>query len=993
MSMRRLIISVAFCICVTMCAELYALDQPLDYSLRVLIDPASSTVKGEGQIQLRAGDTIRLTWGALNIRSMRLDRKRLPTYSRGQRGMRISTSRKGTLRFTYDGTFKPHGPQKGEAEAANLISSNAVSLVDRWYPGVDRLCLYHLSVTLPNGFEAISEADGIEKISTGALTVFTYRFPYQIEKITLVGSDRYKILKDRVSGIDIFAYVFPEDMQFARTYIDRTKSYLQMYGKLISAYPYKRFSIVENVLPTGYSFPTYTLLGKDVIRLPFIPETSLGHEILHQWFGNLVYIDYTKGNWAEGLTTYLADHLFEEQKHRGPAYRKGLLIDYQSYVNEGNEFSLAEFRSRTDYASKAIGYGKGAMVFHMLRMHVGDEAFMQSLRHLIKAHPHKNVSWTEIRKAFERSSRKDLAWFFQQWVYEKGLPRLSLEDSKVTRKDGSWEVRTTVVQWEKPYALEALLTLGSADPRERRPFQVDARRKPIAISSVSAPDTISLDKAYDVARRLTTREFPPVIARLLGSEEILVVPTAGLHVGYARTIEFFKLRGAIVKETPSEADMRRASLVLLGTDNPLVKQFFGPLKTEGGFSVSVREHPLNPLRVAAIIHTASEEESDLAFFKMLHYGRYSTLAFDKGTNIMKSVDETESGIRSKPMPLPRLDVQTLNRLLEIVGKLGQTKIVYVGESHDQFSHHLVELEIIKELHRQEQPIAIGMEMFQKPTQPALDRYLSGEIDEKEFLKQSQYFTRWGFDYKLYKPILDFARAHGIPVVALNVDREIEDKAYRLGLDSLSPEEKAHIPAQLDYSDKAYEARLRKVFEKHESAHSIPFERFHQAQVLWDETMAESVSEFLKKHPEYRMIVLAGVGHLAYGSGIPRRVARRAPFRHAIILNDVEMEKGIADYVLSPQPVDYTPAPKLMVFLLETHGRVTIQGFSENSISEKAGLKSGDVILQIDGTAIHAVDDVRAELLYHKKGDHLAIKVARKDVPDKEQEKEFILELQ
>ena len=204
-----------------------------------------------------------------------------------------------------------------------------------------------------------------------------------------MASDQYRVVRDRFAGVDILAYFFPADAELAPTYIEWTKRYLKLYGEMLGPYPYKRFSIVENILPTGYSMPTFTLLGQDVVRLPFIPETSLGHEVLHQWFGNLVYIDYAKGNWAEGLTTYLADHLFEEQKNAGTAYRKALLIDYQSYVHEGNEFPLTDFRVRTDNASKAIGYGKAAMVFHMLKKGLGSDVFLRSLRYFISVHRHR----------------------------------------------------------------------------------------------------------------------------------------------------------------------------------------------------------------------------------------------------------------------------------------------------------------------------------------------------------------------------------------------------------------------------------------------------------------------------------------------------------------------------------------------------------------------------------------------------------------------------
>ena len=106
-----------------------------------------------------------------------------------------------------------------------------------------------------------------------------------------------------------------------------------------------------------------------------------------------------------------------------------------------------------------------------------------------------------------------------------------------------------------------------------------------------------------------------------------------------------------------------------------------------------------------------------------------------------------------------------------------------------------------------------MEMFQRPFQKALDDYISGAIDERAFLKRSEYFKRWGFDYNLYKPILDFARAEKIPVVALNLRGEITERSRRSGMDSLTAEEKKELPAELDFSDTEYRDRLKQVFDQ------------------------------------------------------------------------------------------------------------------------------------------------------------------------------------
>jgi hypothetical protein len=270
-----------------------------------------------------------------------------------------------------------------------------------------------------------------------------------------------------------------------------------------------------------------------------------------------------------------------------------------------------------------------------------------------------------------------------------------------------------------------------------------------------------------------------------------------------------------------------------------------------------------------------------------------------------------------------------------------------------------------------------MEMFQRPFQKALDDYIEGKIDERKFLKNTEYFRRWGFDYNLYRPILQFARSERIPVVSLNMRQEMVDVVFRGGLDSLSEEEKEFLPSQMDFSDDAYKERLKKIFREHEHFRTSNFDFFYQAQILWDETMSESVDKFLRTHPSYQMVVLTGSGHLTYGSGIPKRTARRNGYDYAIILNDVDSEKNIADFVLLPGTIPYVSSPKLMVLLMEERGKVKIVGFPPGSISKKAGMKVGDIIQSIDHIPVDSVDDVKIELLFRKKRDKVKVKILRK----------------
>ena len=339
-----------------------------------------------------------------------------------------------------------------------------------------------------------------------------------------------------------------------------------------------------------------------------------------------------------------------------------------------------------------------------------------------------------------------------------------------------------------------------------------------------------------------------------------------------------------------------------------------------------------------------------------------------------------------------LDPSTLKSLSDVIERLATKKIIYVGEAHDKFSHRKVQLQVLQGLYRRDPKIAIGMEMFQRRSQKALDDYIAGLIDERSFLKRSEYFKQWDMDYHLYKPILDFARTHRIPVVALNLRREVVQNVAKDGLDSLSTESRKEIPQELDFSDQAYRSRLEEIFRAHPNFAERSFAFFHQAQILRDEAMAESIDLFLRKNPELRMVVLAGRGHLEYGSGVPKRTFRRNRLDHAIVLNDSEVKRGIADFIVFPEPATTQMAPSLMVNLKEQDRMVRIAGFAKESVSEKAGLKAGDVLIELDGDPVGSMEDVKIALFYKKAGETIKLKVRREGVLSRDQELEFDVEL-
>jgi uncharacterized iron-regulated protein len=342
-----------------------------------------------------------------------------------------------------------------------------------------------------------------------------------------------------------------------------------------------------------------------------------------------------------------------------------------------------------------------------------------------------------------------------------------------------------------------------------------------------------------------------------------------------------------------------------------------------------------------------------------------------------------------------VDLATLTNLEALIPRLADRRVVFVGEAHDRYEDHLNQLAIIRGLHQQGTALAIGMEMFQQPFQPALDAYIAGEIDEDEMLRRTDYFERWRFDYRLYRPILRFAREKGIPVIALNLEREITGKVGDGGLESLSADERARIPAEIDNDDSAYRERVKAVFDLHPKGwqeqaegddkdegkdEGKAFERFLSVQLLWDEGMAERAARYLQDHPDKRMVILAGSGHLEYGQGIPKRLLRRLPLSSAIVLNGGmrDLDPQAADYLLFPRRVELAATGRLGV-MLDTEAKgpgVAVQGFSDNSGAAAAGMKEGDRILRVGDKDIGVYADIRLALIDSRPGQKLPVEVER-----------------
>jgi len=323
-----------------------------------------------------------------------------------------------------------------------------------------------------------------------------------------------------------------------------------------------------------------------------------------------------------------------------------------------------------------------------------------------------------------------------------------------------------------------------------------------------------------------------------------------------------------------------------------------------------------------------------------------------------------------------LDVTTTFTLDQLAARVANDRVVFIGETHNRYDHHLNQLELIRRLHQAEPQLVIGVEYFQQPFQQSVDDYIAGRINETEFLRATEYFQRWGYDYRLYAPIFRYAREQRIAVRALNVPTALPSSVAKVGISGLTEQQRAYLPKHIDPADEFYKDRLRKAFQAHGKKKPGDFDHFVEAQLVWDEGMAEAASIYLNSHPEARMVILAGSGHLEFGSGIPKRLQRRTNATTAIVINsdDAIANPHLADYLLFSKKEVLPPGGVLGVRLEERNGKCLIRSVERGSAAAKTGLRKGEIIADIDGQTVSKIADTRLALWDKKPGDRVRIGV-------------------
>ncbi|MCP3957262.1 MAG: M20/M25/M40 family metallo-hydrolase [bacterium] len=688
---------------------------PIHHDLEIELDPANETLRVTDRITLSGDDGAVefLLNSALTVTDSSVPVEKVPTGDVepffGNNGTsadldvelaRYRVDGAAELSVTYEGTFHfALGDQKEEyargfRETAGIVGEEGVFLAGSsfWVPYFDpELFTFELEASSPEGWHVISQGGGTSRGEDGKTR---WRSEEPMEEVYLVGGPLV-VHRDQAGAVEALVYLRERDDVLAGKYLEATAQYLEMYRGLFGPYPYDKFALVENFWETGYGMPSFTLLGPRVIRFPFILHSSYPHEILHNWWGNSVFVDYLSGNWCEGLTAYLADHLIKEQRGQGALYRRDALQRYRSYVQQGEDFPLVDFRSRHSAATEAVGYGKSLMGFHMLRRGMGDEAFVRGLQDFFRRNRGRRATFEDLRQSFEKASEQDLERFFHDWTRRAGAAALRLTVEGVEQAGESYRVTGRIEQTQggEPLALRVPLVVQTASGAVTEVLPADGSGTGFELVTAEPPLALHADPAFDLFRLLDPREIPPSIGQIFGEPRILAVLPG--DAGSEEQGQYRELMAAwqsdshdIEVRTDSEVDDLPAdrAVWLLGAGNRFAGELFAPDPALGfevgaeGLSIQqeeipysdhslvvVNRHPADPSRAVGWLVVEPAAAFPGMARKLPHYGKYSYLGFegDEPTNVVKGqwptadsplrVDLRPAGERTSALPSPKLE--------------------------------------------------------------------------------------------------------------------------------------------------------------------------------------------------------------------------------------------------------------------------------------------------------------------------------------------------
>lgn len=445
----------------------------------------------------------------------------------------------------------------------------------------------------------------------------------------------YRVKERKIRGVVIRTYFHKDLSNFSDNYISQSAKFLKKFSSTIGEYPFQNFYIVSSPLPVGLGFPYLTYIGRMIVPMPFMQSRSLAHEIAHNWWGNGVFIDYGSGNWAEGITTYVADYNFavEQGSYRAREMRLGWLRDYAA-LPKTKDHAVVDFKSRVHQAAQIIGYNKVAHIFYMLELELGPEIFKNGLRQFWKVNKQKIAGWSELQLAFEKVSTKKLDWFFRQWLNRVGAPTIKLGKGLIKKNKSGNALLVRISQSVPLYKLMVPIVVNTTEGLTRVFVRMSNTNASVEIPFRGKLKQVMVDPDFEIFRRLLPEEKPPILRDITLKPQFyrkILESDSKFRSAAIGVVDGLKERGTILV-TRGEKSAANATIVVGKHSNikDYSKQVLSIDVPEAAFSYSAfatawqldGKHPV-------LLVSAKDAVSLNRIRRALrHYGRYSFIYFD-----------------------------------------------------------------------------------------------------------------------------------------------------------------------------------------------------------------------------------------------------------------------------------------------------------------------------------------------------------------------------
>lgn len=483
-----------------------------EHAIEVKLNPVSGDIRITDRMQISGRTRYRFQLAPwLELKGLSLDGQpaRLDREARDY-SLTLPDESVHEIRFELLGKVPPRDSNSWHSSGAD----DGIYLpgYDAWIPRDEVGAMhYRLRVEVPEPYRAVATGRLEDELTEAGYYRATFIADGEGEAPSLFAGP-YEIEELHRNGLRLRTYFHAGSGKLASLYLESAAAYIERYQRMIGPYPYADFDLVSAPLPVGLGFPSLVYVDRRILPLPFMRTRSLAHEVLHNWWGNGVAVDYVGGNWAEGLTTYLADYglAVDEGDAAARAMRIKWLRDYAALPAERDQ-AVIEFVTRQHQAAQVIGYDKVAYIFHMLAAEIGQQAFSGALRELWRTHRFGKAGWRDLQGAFERSAGTSLDWFFAQWLTRRGAPQLELGEHVVTAVDDGYTTTLTLRQSAPVYRLRLPLRLSTNDGDELRELVIEQATSTVEFTTRARPLAVQIDPDSHVFRRLLATETPTIL--------------------------------------------------------------------------------------------------------------------------------------------------------------------------------------------------------------------------------------------------------------------------------------------------------------------------------------------------------------------------------------------------------------------------------------------------------------------------------------------------